>query len=78
MEIAWSNLADKAVTNAGHDNLDCVSGNNALGIWFLIFSIKSSWFFSIKNTGVLFFIKTLFAREINLYIDQLFFLYSLP
>ena len=78
METARSNLEDNAVTRAGHESSDFVSGNNALGTWFLIFSIMCSWFFSIKKTGILFLIKDLFASEINLYIDQLFFLYSFP
>ena len=64
--IAWSNLAAKAVTKAGHDNFDFNSGNRAFGTWSLIFSIICSWFFSIKKTGVLFLIKHLFAKEINL------------
>ena len=59
IETAWSNLEDKAVTKAGQDNSVFVSGNNAPGTWFLIFSITRSWFFSIKKTGVLFFIKDL-------------------
>ena len=42
IETAWSNLEDKAVTRAGHDNLDCVSGNKAPGTWFFIFSIICS------------------------------------
>ena len=66
IEIAWSNLEVKAVTSAGHDNFDCVSGNKAPLTWFFIFSIICSWFFSIKKTGILFFIKDLFAREMNL------------
>ena len=57
IDTAWSNLEESAVTKAGQDNSDCASGNNADGTWFLIFSIICSWFFSIKNTGTLFFIK---------------------
>ena len=78
IETAWSNLDDKAVTKAGQDSSDFVSGNKAPGTWFFIFSIMCSRFFSIKNTGILFFNKDLLAKDINLYIDQLFFLYSLP
>ena len=66
IEIARSSLEDKAVTNAGQVKSDLVSGNKADGTWFLIFSIMCSWFFSIKKTGILFFIKDLFAKEINL------------
>ena len=66
IETAWSNLADKAVTRAGQERSDPVSGNRAPGTWFFIFSIICSWFFSIKKTGVLFLIKDLLAREINL------------
>ena len=42
MEIAWSNLEDKAVTRAGQDKSDFVSGKMAPGTWFLIFSIICS------------------------------------
>ena len=63
---AWSNLDANAVTKAGHDRSDFNSGNKAAGTWFLIFSIICSWFFSIKKTGILFLIKHLLAKEINL------------
>ena len=66
IETAWSNLQDSAVTKAGQESSEFVSGNKAFGTWFLIFSIMCSWFFSIKKTGILFLIKDLFASEINL------------
>ena len=78
IETAVSNLDDNAVTKAGQDILEFVSGKIAAGTWFLIFSIKSTFSFSIKNTGVLFFESILLANAVNLKIDQLFFLYSLP
>ena len=78
IETAVSSLEDSAVTKAGQAKFEFSSGNNALGTWFLIFSIKSILFFSIKKTGVLFFDVILFAKAVNLKIDQLFFLYSFP
>ena len=68
----------KAVTKAGHANLEWSSGKIAEGTWLLIFSINSIWFFSTKKTGILFFERILLASAVNLYKDQLFFLYLLP
>ena len=66
IETAVSNLFAKAVTKAGHDNLEFSSGKIAEGTWFLIFSIKSSLSLSIKKTGTLSFEVTLFANAVNL------------
>ena len=78
IDTAIFNLDAKAVTNAGHENFEFISGKIADGTWLLIFSIKSILSFSIKKTGILFFEVTLLAKAVNLNIDQLFFLYSLP
>ena len=66
IEIAYSNLVDKAVIRAGQELLVCISGNIADGTWFFIFSINSISFFSIKNTGILFLEEILLAKDINL------------
>ena len=66
IEIAFSSLADKALTSAGLANFEFNSGNKADGTWFLIFSIKSSSFLSMKKTGTLLIDDILFAKETNL------------
>ena len=52
IDTAVSNLEAKAVTRAGQGIFEFNSGKIAEGTWFLIFSIKSISFFSIKKTGV--------------------------
>ena len=49
IDTAVFNLEAKAVTRAGHANLEFNSGNIAAGTWFLIFSIRSILSFSIKK-----------------------------
>ena len=66
IDTAVFNLEAKAVTKAGQDKFEFSSGNIADGTWFLIFSIKSNLFFSIKKTGTLFFESILLASEVNL------------
>ena len=66
IDTAVFNLEAKAVTKAGHDNSELSSGNNAEGTWFLIFSINSILFFSIKKTGILFLESILLASAVNL------------
>ena len=66
IETAVFNLEAKAVTKAGQANLEANSGNIAEGTWFLIFSIKLVFSFSIKKTGTLFLERILFAKDVNL------------
>ena len=48
------------------DNFEFISGNRADGTWFLILSIKSTFSFSIKKTGILFLEIILLAKAVNL------------
>ena len=55
IEIAFSSLADNAVTKAGEAKVELCSGNNALSIFDLILLTISTLSFSIKKTGFLLF-----------------------
>ena len=65
IEIAFSNLVDKALTSGGPDKVVSNSGNKTLFSLFLILSINSIFSFSIKKTGVLFFLVISLATLIN-------------
>ena len=66
IETAILSLAAKAVTRAGQANLELISGKSAEGTCPLIFSIKSTFSFSIKKTGILFLESILLAKAVNL------------
>ena len=74
IEIAWSSLADSAVTRAGHEISESCSGNKAEGTLAIIWSTNTELLFSIKKTGVLFLLLISFASLIKFSICQLFFL----
>ena len=55
IEIAFSKRSAKAVTKAGEEILELISGKRALGIFDLISSINAILFFSMKNKDFIFF-----------------------
>jgi len=72
--IAKSSLVPRQVTKAGELREVSYSGNKADGMEFLIFIFSSSYFFSIKKTGILLFLTNSSDSFITLLKGHSFFL----
>ena len=72
--ITKSSRVPRQVTKAGESKDVSCSGNNAEGIEFLILSLRSCYFFSIKKTGILLFLTNSSESFITLFKGHSFFL----